>query len=201
MPPWWLILAWVIIVPMAVVMLVNPQRLWNRPALAWARDHPDDRYTRGWVAAGVLRAVTGLLIVGISTVAWLHHAHTTAQPRLPHTDSTEKVTAHPGPPPLVAIAPDMYARHGKGLRVAWRSWAERLDCRFDHLQVDESSSRVTVIVYEAGAECAKKQAYGSSGSFGPFTTRYTDVALRSPLKDRDVANADGAMVPPLPKKG
>ncbi|GLY77080.1 hypothetical protein Airi01_053470 [Actinoallomurus iriomotensis] len=98
MPPWWLILIWLIIVPMSLVMLVKPQRLWSRPALAWARDHPDDQYTRGWDAAGVLRAVTGLLIVGISTVVWLQRAHATARPRLPGTDSTEKVTAHPGPP-------------------------------------------------------------------------------------------------------
>ncbi|WP_285626093.1 hypothetical protein [Actinoallomurus iriomotensis] len=66
------------------------------------------------------------------------------------------------------------------------------------MQVNESSSRVTVIVYEAGVECAKR--HDAYGAFGPFTTRYTDVALRSPLRDRDVANADGAVVPPLPKK-
>ena len=194
MPPWWLVVAWIVIVPMAVVMLVDPRRLWSVPAKAWARDHPDDRYTRWWEAAAAWRGLAALAVVALFTVSWVDHAHATAEPRLPRTESSEKVTAKPGSSHPVAMAPDAYSGHGTRLRVIWRSWAERIGCAFDHVAVDETASRVTVAVYEGGAGTNCADGGHPWGGFGPYTTRYTDVTLHSPLRGRQVVSAAGTPV-------
>ncbi|MCO6009045.1 hypothetical protein NE236_29135 [Actinoallomurus purpureus] len=195
MPPWWLVVAWIVIVPMAVVMLVDPRRLWSRPARAWARDHPDDRYTRWWEAAAAWRGLAALAVVALLTISWVDHAHATAEPRLHGTTESEKVRAQPGSGHPVAMAPDAYSAHGTRLRVIWRSWAERIGCVLDHVSVAENPALVTVTVYEGGS--SKNCADGGQawGGFGPFTTRYTDVTLHSPLHGRHVANAEGVPVP------
>ncbi|WP_433179480.1 hypothetical protein [Actinoallomurus sp. CA-150999] len=197
MPPWWLAVAWVVVVPLAVVMLVAPRRLWSVPAKAWARDHPDDRYTRWWEASAAWRGLAALAVVALVTVSWVDHAHATAEPRLHGTTESEKVRAEPGSANPVAIGPDAYSGHGMRLRVIWRSWAERIGCVLDHVTVTETASRVTVTLYEGGfSRNGENCADGGRpwGGFGPYTTRYTDVTLHSPLRGRQVVTATGTPV-------
>jgi hypothetical protein len=201
--PWWLIALWVVIVPMSVKMLINPRQGWSRPHQAWSDDHPDDRYTQSWYVKTELQALVGLSVAAVFTAGWLYHAYNKAhaEPRLPHTDSSEQVSPQRGSAGTVPITPDAYAPHGSGLRVVWRSYAGRLGCKFDHIQAKETPSRVTVTVYEGQSSTSHGLCNGegtsSFGSFGPRTTRYADVALQTVLGDRKVMNAHGTEIPTL----
>lgn len=95
MPPWWLILAWIFIVPLGIRMLVKPTKTWTRPKREWAADHPEDGYSSGWFAQTELQAIIGLVFVAIATVVWLvHHHHQEAAHKAPPSRSIP--WSHPG---------------------------------------------------------------------------------------------------------
>lgn len=204
MPPLWLIVLWVAAAVIGFITLYRPRRWWSRPMKAWAADHPDDSYTRGWQGGNALRGLIMLAFALLGTVVWLHQdhglfAHADTLPKLPHTDSTERATARPGSAHPVEVDVSAYAKHGTGLRLVWRSWAGHLDCRLDHVRTTETTTRVTVTVYEGqdtSGQSGRCDGTGTTGWFSsrPDTTRYTDVALTTPLGGRAVVRTDGTPI-------
>lgn len=191
-PPWWLILAWIVIVPLGIRMLVNPMKIWSRPRREWAEDHPGDGYSSGWLAQTEFQAILGLGIVALCTVAWLVHGHHSA-----HADPVPKTETDAAG--AVAVMPDPYELTeptAKGLRLNWHSYGDSADCPFDHVKVDETAKRVTVTVYETPGTSfhCNVETKLTQWSGDQYTDRHNDVALQSPLGGRTVVNGDGEPV-------
>jgi hypothetical protein len=142
-PPWWLILMWIVMVPLGIRMLINPVRNWSRPRREWAEDHPGDGYSSGWFAQTEFQAIFGLVIVGLFTVGWLFHAYDSAHKDPPSYPQTKTQTDSAG---NIAVMPYFYTPTVKGLRVIWDTYGDSAECPFDHVKVDETATRVMVTV-------------------------------------------------------
>lgn len=98
-PPWWLILAWIVMVPLGIRALIDPTRGWSRPKREWAEDHPGDDYSSGWSAQTRLQVVVGLGLVGLCTVGWLLHVFDP-----PHKDAPSHALTRPAG--AITVMPD-----------------------------------------------------------------------------------------------
>lgn len=101
-PPWWLILVWIVMVPIGIRMLVNPTKIWSRSRREWAEDHPGDDYSSGWLAQTEFQAIFGLGLVAIATAGWLVHGYDAAHKHRPspaptRTDAAGAVAVMPVP--------------------------------------------------------------------------------------------------------
>jgi hypothetical protein len=71
MPPWPLIIVWIVLVPLSIRQLVKGSKIWKPFYRDYAEEHPADPTVQGWYAQSELQALIGLAIAGLATLIWL----------------------------------------------------------------------------------------------------------------------------------